>query len=599
MKRLLLFFGIVLPCSVSAASAFDTFWEQSADDAYGTAPSAVIVDYVIEQATEWGEKGITLQSSDIDAAMRGDTITLCNDKQDADGADLILADGAAEVANTCRALMFDIQQLVIAEQRAQQLSDDLLGLTTAHELATSDEQRPLVDIPLSIQGMKRLWQGTGSVRLPWDSAADEGLNELKDALGLLSDDELDQVVYRFHHGYFRDQREADPRFDSAGDRVRSALSLIATQLRIDPNTDVFADIVVPALGTRNVGLWARKDELGLLWVTPTEQPFMRLTLPEQYPVYHEHGDRLAYPFAYEGSQVPPTDIRSPLCSRTMGMHGYLCRPLPAGDADCFNPNPNDFSLVRCSDDTVTVPQNISQCLNAYPLYNDDGTPLYDPDNPGQLNPNLVRAETGSICQPESAIQYPTGVMQNLCYTDVCLRESMSGHSLIPGRNPVLAYESTDPYLACVRPDPQLGLFIETPTASPTPIPQYLGIDLVKDFTASICQVTGSSPHPLSGQCLYDQLLRSAAPQTSQLSQLVRTATEGTDIQLAQERMRSLAVGLGFRSATDQLITVHVTALQPLISFLDTFGSLFRELLQAPPPTAQCPWTGPPTMSPTS
>ncbi|MEQ1849654.1 MAG: hypothetical protein ABL890_03635 [Candidatus Peribacteraceae bacterium] len=591
---------LILPMTASAASIFDTFWQEAADDAYETLVPKKVTDYVIEVAKTWGEDGIVLTESDVLAAMKGNTSALCNGKKNVAGQPLKLADGTAELPTTCRGLMQGIVNLVSAEKEAMKLADDLLALAVASELVTADEPREPMDIPLAVQGLKRLWQSTGAVRLPWDPAADEALGTLNSALSALETEELHEVVYRFHHGYYRDSIERDDRFGPAGDEVESALSFIAGMLDIDPNSTVHADIMTPSLGIPNVGLWARADDIGLLWNVPTSSFVMSLALPEEYPAYHEFGDNLAYPFSYEGSFSDATRS-SPLCSRNMGRFGYLCRPIPSTDLDCDPRSTDRISLTRCEElsQTENVSQTSSQCILDYPIYVDNGTDLYDPDRPGELHPELIRAGTGTICQSGATVQYPAGIVQNLCYTDVCLRESMSGHTLIPGRNPVLAYQGTSPQLACTRPDPALGTFLEIPMTTPTPLPPYIGTSLVQEFTTTFCQTTGSLPHPLGGLCKYDETQRSTTFTTSQLQQLSRTENEKTTVEDEQRFIRSLPVGVALRSITDQSLVTHRTALQPFIAFLDAFSSLLLELLQAPPPDAMCPWTGPVPISATS
>jgi len=593
MRIQLFLFGLFLPLSVSAASIFDAFWTNTLEVMPGSPPSEDSIDFVIESVKTWSYNGIILEKNDVLAALAGNDIKLCTEKKDTTGKDLNLGLGTAIGGSSCKSLQQDIIDLVAAERVAEILADDLLSLSISSELVIADEPREVMDIPIVMQGMKRLWQSSGATILPWDPAADEALNHLKDAL--YAEEDIPVMMLKFHHGKFRSDKEADPRFDGVGDRVGSALQFLADQLGIDPDTDDVQTIIAPPLGVENIRLWLRTDDLGLFWDVPIKEVHPGLIVPEEYPVYHEQGDRLAYPFFYEGTFNTPPKTLSPLCSRPMAKLGYLCRPLPEPSSLCKPKDSRAISLVSCPKDPIikTVEQTTSVCLDTYPIYEDDGsTPLYDPNMPGVLNPALSKATPGTICQPEIRVQYPIGILQNLCYTDSCVRESMSGHSLIPGRNPVLAYESMSPYLACIRPDPELGFYSESPNDTATQIPPYLGVDLAIDYIRALCQTTGSVPHPLAGYCAYQDNIRAAVPTTIQADHFGKMAQEQEDVSILQTGVQSLAAISGLRLATSQAVLVHKNALQPLAAFIQQMADLFRELERAPPPDAACPWTGP-------
>lgn len=592
MRYLLVLVGLLLPLAASAESIFDTFWDEAESSIEGYDPSQEIIDFVIESAKTWNGHGVIITEDDIPHALSGNTSALCKDKQDTEGNKISFANGSAVTKGSCSALLHDIQDLIKAERVAEVLADDLLSLAVGSELATAAEPRDMMDIPTAVQGIKRLWQGSGVTVLPWNTAADDALRNLISAIRATEEGELPKAMIRFHHGLARDIFEEDPRFAGIGNEIRDALFALASVLGTNPDDPEPKAMLTPTLDIDNIQLWVRTDDLGLLWIAPTKQHRLSLKLPEDYPVYHESGDRLAYPFAYEGPHSLFLDTESPLCSRPMGARGYLCRAVPDIDTACRPSDPNTISLVDCteSSDPEIVDQTISACLDLYPIYQDNDDELFRSD--GSLNPGLTPAAAGTICQPESKVQYPAGIMTNLCYSDACLRESMSGHSLFPGRNPTLAYESTSPYLACVRPDPELGLFTESMKSIPTPLPSYLGTELVTDFVGALCQVTGSVPHPLAGYCMYQQNLRSAVPTAGQLEQLTRTTTEGANVVLRSSDMHSLAANVGLRQAIDQSVQTHRNALQPLATFLTEIASLFRELERAPLTTAACPWTGP-------
>jgi len=597
MKRLLLLIlGALLPSSVLAASIFDPAWDSANDALDREYVPPEIITFVIDEATKWNGRGIELTEDDIRAALRGDEASLCEGKKDMEGSDYIFAKGSiADDRGTCGALIRDILEVIHAELAAQELGADLQAIAASAELATADEPRPFLDLGSSLRGLKRVWVASGGIVLPWDEDADEAFDELNRALSSAEEEgTLEEIVYRFHHGFFRDSRENDPRFGPAGDEVESALSFLSGMLNIDPNAKEIHEITVPSLDNTEIRLWARTDDLGLLWTSPVS--FFRIGIRPAgaYPVLPEYGAALAYPFSYEGGHRPDEDERSPLCSRAIGRYGFLCRPLPTLADDCEDPESDEITLVACDSGSgsVTVSQTELSCTELSPLFLDDGTDLFDPDNPGSLNPNLKRAGSGTVCHPGAEVQYPAGILSHLCYSQACLAETLSGHSIIPRRNPVLSYQATDPILACIRPDPQLGFYMESSGAASVAPPPYRGPEHVAEFFQDYCQEHGNAPHPLAGYCLPQDNIRAATPTIRPDIHTIRVATEADALRVAQQRIASIATSIGLRFSVDQMVLDRPKVMAPIAAFVDHVANLFLELRRAPLTTAACPITGP-------
>ncbi len=605
MKRIhfLLSAALLLLPVTASASIFDVFYDEARDARLGAMPEKAVVEFIIEEMKHWNGSGIIITEADIAAALNWQLFAdptgdggLCTGKKDSNGQPINFIVGGQSEGEGCIGLRQAIVSLVLAEQEASQLGTDLLAISNGSELSIADEpHRPVLMGTISLL-VKRVWSGTGVAMIPWDGTADAQVDELNGKLAALSTEDLDKAVARYHFGHFRDKRENDPRFQSpALNEIGDKLEAIAGKLHITGEPTKVGEYAVPRLLVPNVGLWARGDDIGIMYLLPDR--FIRNSVKQagDYPEIKPSpsGDTLAYPFEYEGSAVINNPlVASPLCSRTVGRFGYLCRPVPETSENCTTSYPSKITLVQCSKTVKQTGSGPSVCEGLNNIYKDDGTPLEDPNNPGRLNPALTPAEARTICDPDNKVIYQDDIGAHACYIGQCLALSMSGHSLIPNRSPVVINESTSPYQSCMRADPQLGLYTEAVTSSPFPLPTYLGHLLVPEFEHLFCQKNGRPGLPVVGDCTYktDQ----TANETPLLQSLGVTAMleNAEAVATDQDAFLELGTVIGQRAALGQAVIIERKLYAGVTQFVLQMASLFKELKRAPLTDVACPWTGP-------
>lgn len=603
MRRFALLIGVMLGTLIPALALaavptmFDRFYDDVRAVRSSAKPSPQIAEFIVEEMLSWGARGIRLTTDDIDLAIAGTLFTetsdgLCQNKKDVAGRDHVFVMGNPGVPLSCLALQADILGLLQSETEADQLGADLMTIASSSELAIADEPHRPLDMGLHALLLKRLWAGNDNALLPWNPLATPAVTALDATLQRLNPEELERAVLRFHHGYFRAEQEADPRFSGVADDVGSDLKAIADVLGITGDTPKRTTFSTPSLTTGNVALWARGDDLGLLWIVPTHAFRLELKPAGAYPEFRENGADLAYPFAYRGAISASLPPASPLCSRMVGREGYLCRPLPDPQENCdAQTNPAAITLVQCDPAVTETTSGPDICLGMETFLRDTGLPFEDPRNPGHLNPALTTADIETLCSPEQKILYPDDITSHACYVGLCLRQSMDGHTLIPNRSPVVANEATSPYLACMRQDPQLGLYTEIVEESPYPLPENLLLHLVRDFERQYCSKNGDAPQALLGLCRYNNNENASLPIESQL---VNTDTADNLEQLLTQRgydFHSIAVSIGQRSALDQSLELERKIFGKLAQFIRQIADLFMELKRAPLTQSACPWTG--------
>ncbi len=598
---LLLAILLFLPAGAEA-SMFDLFMEDAKNRGPLGYPSDQITDFVIDEMQRWGDDGIQLTRDDIRLAYDDKKNILCQNKVTFTGRPITFAMGAED--GGCIGMRDEVMRLVTLEIQADKLGDDLLMATNGSELAISDEpHRPVRMGTLSLV-LKRVWSGTGAGLIPWDDDADADFDALDSALSSLDSQDLDRAILRFHHGYFRDSREADPRFSSVATDIQSSLQAIAATLGITGDPKATGEFNTPPfLQVGNVALWARKDDLGLMWVYPSHSTRLGIKRAADYPLLASGpiAKVLAYPFSYQGSSSSASSgVASPLCSRTVGRQGYLCRKASVAAAQCTSSSSSSssssngtISLVECSPiDTKMTVAGPDICRGLANLYLDDGTSLTASGNPGQLNPDLKPADTAKLCSPETKILYPDGISTHACYVGHCLSQSMSGHTLIPNRNATLINEQTSPYLSCIRSDPRLGLYAETAHKTPFSIPPYIGHFLTQDFEREYCIKNGDAARGTLGDCSFRTDTIAQSPSYQGLSAVDTIVRNAGEVAKSQSDFLSIALPLGQRAALDQAIPVNQKLFASMGQFIRQMADLLNDLKRAPLTLTACPWTGP-------
>lgn len=614
MKARILTIGILLgtlaPASALAVfphtgqSMFDLFYDELRSTYVTSKPSERIADFIIEEMESWGTRGISITADDIDAAIAGALFLesndgLCQGKNDMSGNPYSFIQGGSFAPGSCISLQNDILALLSAEQEIEQLGTDLMTLVNSAELSIADEPHRPLDMAMYALLLRRVWSGTGASVIPWPGGGDtpnevdQKFDKLNSDLAGLSPRDLDEAVLRFHHGYFRDEREADPRFDDVQTNIHDSLRDLAEKLGITGDPEAVGVFSTPALQARNVAFWARRDDLGLMWKYPSHSFRLKIKVAGSYPEMVEDGENLAYPFAYSGSSIPSgAGIASPLCSRMLGRQGYLCRPMPKTVENCENTGDgSSITLVKCSEEVTETKSGPLICPGFKNLFTDTGLPLEDPSDPGHINPALTKADFAKICSPERKVIYQDDITSNACYIALCLQQSMSGHTLVPNRSPVVLNEATSPYLACIRPDPQLGLYTEIAEDSPYPLPEYLGALLVRDFERQYCSKNGDAPQALFGLCGYNDNENASYGIENPLANSDATSDLHTLLRDRGDEFNAIAASIGQRVALDQSIELERKMFAKLAHFIEYIAALFQQLERAPLTQSACPWTG--------
>ncbi len=591
--------GLVSPLLVHAQTSektmFEMFYEEAGKALPTAEPTEQVVNYVIEEMKKWGENGIQITKEDVTYALAGTLFNgdmgLCVNKKDKNGAAIEFVQGGA-LEGACISLQRDILSLLQAEQEAEQLGVDLLTIANGAELSVADQPHRPVDMASIALLLRRVWSGGGPSVIPWDKDVAE--SEFKKLENDLKSANLDKAVLRFQHGYFRDKAENDPRFSDVEQTIADDLKALADKLGITGDPAAVGIFTIPKLqGVANVALWARKDDLGLMWIYPTHLYKLELKTAGTYPSLKRNSEKLAYPFDYTGSATPAALMKSPLCSRSMGRQGYLCRTQPVPPNNCDNTGAADeISLVKCSEKKETKTDGPLICDGFDKIFLDNGTPLIDPNFPGGLNPALTPADVDKVCDPETAVLYQNDVPSHACYVAFCLAQSMNGHSLVPNRNPVVFNEATSPYLACIRPDPQLALYIEIANDSPYPLPPYIGHFLARDFDRQFCSANGNTLQPLSPLCAFQDNESARLPDIAQIFSVVTTAANQAEVQTRLSDYNAIAATMGERAALDQSIQLNRKVFARLAHTIKHIAELILQLKKSPLTQTACPWTGP-------
>lgn len=590
---------------------FDLYFDDLKKTGQAAYPSDSLTNFIINEMRNWGDTGVTLISNDIKAAVDGKLWTteddgLCQGKLDNVGEEILFVMGAGDAG--CLSLHNGILSLITAEKDAENLADELLMAANGAELSVADEpHRPVALGTLSLL-LKRVWSGEGGL-IPWDgtlitpdgTTLDNLVQKLGRQLSELSSEDLEKVILRYHFGYFRDKSEMDPRFSTVGGTaIETTFQEIADTLGIAGDPTETGEFVTPVLKKiGNVALWARKDDLGIHWIYPTHSGRLEIKRAENYPEMASQskgGNALAYPFDYaglgilSGPLIPPA--KSPLCSRTVGRQGYLCRPIPVPPSECKNGHQGEISLVECSFDDTRSTTNPDLCPKSINLFEDDGTPLVDPDNPVRLNPKLTPVSTMTVCTPEAQVQYQDDITTHACYVSHCLAQSMRDHTIMPNRNTVVTNEGTSPYLSCMRADPQLGLYTEAAHNSPFVLPSYMGHLLVQDFEREYCLKNGDAARPMLGDCVFRTETLLQAPTRDGAGTMKLVLDNAAEVATNQNDFLTLALPIGQRAALDQTIEVNRKVFAVMSQFIRQMADLLGELKRAPITQTACPWTGP-------
>lgn len=596
MRKLLLrsaaFMLLLTAATPSHAQSFFNLYQSiyaQASDAlrFQADVSPEIMEYVIRVMGERRRNPLQISEEDVRNAMRGLQTEACRRPA-----------GEEIAGEECNKFVADIRYLVETEKQTQQFADDLLALANSSELTASDEHHRPVSFGQNTAAFVSIWTGTGAQMTPWPEEADDAFDNLVSALRSEEQD-LDAIVLRYHFGLLRMTREEEAGFTALtqyGSATRSALEELAQALRINADNigkPELAEYATPNLsGIPNLALWAREDDIGLSWIYPISIPRIDIAVPSEYPVFYPNGENLSYPFRYKADALPdlPDDVReklkSPLCSRVSGRYGYLCRSVEEQPGNCPDAgDTNEFSirLMICDEQEQTVNPGPDVCSDPDLLeklhISRDGNEI-----------SVARGQVPPVCTPGTETTFESSFVTNACFTGLCLKQSMSGHSLIGGRSPIAQMESTAPYLSCILPDPKLGMLSEMPPVSATVIPQYLGHELVAMFDREMCSQTGNSP-AISTLCQYRASRRLALPlQTLPLNYLWNDEQFARSVR-AQDSLRAAAPSIGLQYGINQAVPMYEKMVLSLSQGIDAIAELFLELKDAPLSSATCPWSG--------
>lgn len=583
-------FGIVLPSHAASsgaapASVFDMFFAEAGEQLQPLGLRKPSVDFIIQTMKSWGDKGITLTEADLESAMN-DSLEHCIDKKDAAGAPLDMQNRPA-----CSALTTVIKSLVYAEQEAQRLGDDLLIVAGAGELAIADEAHRPTPIGYKSAAFSAMLKGEGSPLKAWPKDAEPELQAVLMALKQeAAAGTLDQAVWRFHHGYYRDVTEGDPRLATYGVKVEKALLALATKLGVNPQTTEISEFLTPKrTDVPNIAIWARTDDVGVHVIFPTHFPRFDIQPAKDYPAMRVGGETLGYPYSYaRPGAVPPAVAlyREPLCSRVTGSGGYLCRSVPALPTQCTAQSTGGAITLTVCDEKAQRYSQPPDCSAVEQLFIDDGAPL------STKTPGIDSADPATVCTPDTRILYGDSLIGHACYITQCVEQSARDHSIIGGRNPVVSMEPAWPFLPALRSDPQLGMYTEAGgSALIRPLPEYLGPSLIAEVDRAYCNPSGLPPPALVGLCEYNKNKIAASP----LPLIAETIFSGLreEVALADAESTPLTVGVSaaLRLSLDQTFPLYAASAESLAEIMRGITSLFNELPSAAITRTACPWVG--------
>lgn len=583
-----------------AGSLFDTYYNAARQQVTRDLPHDESVKFIVRTVSDRYED-FDITEADLRHALNADFKSLC--------ADPVRKLGGL---TACQDFGEDIIALIEQEREVQQLGDELMAIANGNELTVADEMhRPLSVAPAAVM-FSSIWAGTGTTVLPWPDTEEmeDAMDALEGALGAESS-VRDQVIMRFHFGLFRAQREQDAGVMSGfdvcgpaenepcGEQTREALETIAEILDIDDENASnlrLREYATPKLGG-NIALWAREDDIGLHYVYPTHLPrFAIKPADESYPWHYQSGASLdvgytlAYPFRYRGYlPLVPAGTRSPVCARVSGRNGYLCRAIEEEREVCNEDEEEeeesgDAIVIRtCKEKKERIEMGPAICEG------EAFTELFTLEHPSQSGGYGVNR----VCVPRTETRFSGTLVSTACYVGWCAKESLSGHTLIGGRNPVVPGEPSQPYLSCMREDPKLGVLAEMPPISTSVIPQYLGADLVRAYEHAYCAITGQVPSHggVTGLCRYTQERRMALPLHTIFDTAVQALVENGQVEEAQKFLAEIAAPSGQRAAMDQSLPAVGRLARGMAQTIQAIADLFAELEEAPLTTMACPWNG--------
>ncbi len=593
MKSRFLITGILLwsiPLHILAApTVFDLYFEEVGKNLPSSPSEEKLRQFVVDEMRGWkvGEEVVDISLDDVKAVELHNFTQLCGERYDN-----VLA------ANDCLQLERDIRSVIDGERESQALANDLIAITTSAELSTMDEPHHPIHLGRQSLLIERLLSGTGTHVFPWPTNNANVTSLLQKIDGQLAGSKRDDFVYRYHYGYFKSLHEADSRFVGTGGTMGNLLKDLAKELGITGDPKRKGEFITPKLSTNNVSLWARGDDLGLAWIYP--EKFFRFQFTRAgsgtYPEFNtSNSGSLSYPFEYAGTGSTITwksGTTTPVCARSGGALGYLCRKMQ-GIKNCQRPFGTSANVVLAEcDEQIIERKGPEICSGQFPLFSDTGLPFIDPLNSQNINPNLSKAAQGSVCQPDKKISYKDEIIGHACYISSCIAESLSGHTIIPGRNPSILGELTAPFLACARPDPELGIFAELSAPAVYNLPQYVGNELVQDLEVSYCGKNGLAPQLLPALCAYGTSRRTNSPLRTREETVIATDQELRSLHEDQTHLLWQAAGIGERRAIDQALPIYKKIISSFGQNIKELAHLFLELTQAPITKTACPWTGP-------
>ncbi len=597
-SRALLLSAILLAATASHASAswgevYFNFYNAAKEEAqFQSDLSPELMEYVLSTMNNNQNNPMTLSASDVQAALRGEFFTLCQNQSE------------TYTLSQCTQINEDIRYLVQSEKEIQALADDLLTIANSSELVAGDEAHRPNSFGVQTAAFSVIWTGTGASTLQWpeDDAVQDAWDNLEQALQSEGSN-IEKVVARFHFGLFRILREEQAgwtELEPYGDQVRSALEELANVLDITQDNvgkEDLGEYATPTVSTvKNIAVWAREDDIGLNFIYPEHQPRFSVEIPRAYPIYYSGGTLtggtiLSYPYRYNAEELPELseenvrkNLASPLCSRISGAHGYLCRSVEDASKNCPTVPDNDFAihLITCGERETIINPGITVCSGANLMSQFDV----------RLNGQVVKPAPGQnleVCTPGTFTTFDSSFVTNSCFVGFCLKQSFNEHSLVGGRNPIAVMESTSPYLSCMRPDPQLGMLGELPPVAATVLPQYIGHFAVQAFDHEQCERTGSPPG-VSGVCKYRSNRTFAMPFLSFLASPLNEGQQALTDQ-AQAFLKDAATAIGQQYAVNQAVPVYEKLIKSLAQGVNAISDVILELQDAPLSTVACPWSG--------
>lgn len=343
---------LLLPLQTNALSLYESI-KKIEESKHGNKSEYMVEQFIVHLL---GNRGITIETSDVDAALEQKIQELCKGKE--------------RIYSDCTQLAVLIKQFSDNEHSIRTLGRELQIIIASYELPTDERIGKPFAISPRYASVLHMWQaGTDALMTPvveqvtnaraYPSGIDSFFVILKSTLEDLqgpkdSIDPLAAAVHRYRYGY-KKIRDSGPCTDTStmtgeltllGRRwcdTEGALHNIWQQLSLASSSSSSAGAkpitLYPTRIFEDLGVivWAHDGDVGLAWEFPLEPVLPTLVDPAYLECIDGGGTRTSCGAGsgtlFLAGEYPPEPVDpepgTGLCAQPLGRNGYLCRPIQA------------------------------------------------------------------------------------------------------------------------------------------------------------------------------------------------------------------------------------------------------------------------------